>query len=82
MNDQEYHKGGDEVRKAWFAYKAAYNRAGTSSVCSFLAGWNVALAFVQGIKTPLVEEDKPAYCCWCGHKLDENLICQQPDCGE
>jgi len=37
-----YRRGGDAVRKAWFAYQDNEPTMSPKSVCSFLAGWNAA----------------------------------------
>jgi hypothetical protein len=50
MNDKiNYRKGGDEVRKAWFAYKADNTdcTANPKKITSFVAGWNAAMASLK-----------------------------------
>ena len=48
MNEKiDYRKGGDEVRKAWFAYVQSLPEGSEPSVISFAAGFNAAMAELE-----------------------------------
>lgn len=58
MTQEEYRKGGEAVRTAWFAYHA--QRAATkptSGVITFVAGWNACLAHLEAQKAIEAKRD-------------------------
>lgn len=62
------------------------DRAGDHDYVSTFISWGHGCGWCDSERdfTRVVHPDlkQTAYCCWCGHPLDEDWICQSPDCGE